>query len=692
MAVAGALLVMASRPAVRPLTGFTRASAGPHDALERRLVGLPSPERMRATHRFLTSEPHPAGSERNRALADWTRDRFREIGLDEVEVVTHDVFLPQPLSVEVEMLAPVRGTERWKAAAEDGLSAAGPATVAFHAFSPSGDVAAPVIYAGHGDPGDYDWLAARGIDVRGRIVLVRQTMPYSYRGYKVLTAERRGAAALLIYSDPADDGGGKGAVYPHGPWGPPDRVQRGGVAYDFFTPGDPSTPGWPSTPDAKRLDPRETALLPRIVSAPLSERDAQAILERIDGLEAPPEWRGALPLTYRVGSGSTVLRVRVRSDERIRPIVTVTGLLRGRDHPDDLVIIGNHRDAWLYGGVDPATGSAVMMELAQALGDLKNAGWRPRRSILFASWDAEEISLISSTEWAEQHAQRLREHAVAYLNLDSAVSGQDLTIAAVPSLNTVIESATGAVRDPETRLTLTARTRSRSAAAAASTIVDNRLGGGSDYTVFLNHLGIPVADFSFRGPYGVYHSAYDSHDWVATIGDPHFRYHTALVQLVGLVTLRLADAEVVPLDYAAYAGRIDDFARDVRARWTSTRSSSPGDPMRDVLAAADELRQAAALFTERRDEALGRGDAAGLDILNAQLRLAERALLDPEGLPGRPWFRHLIYAPAFTYAPELLPGIAEALDSGDDARARRQAQHLAAAVRRAAAALHGDAN
>lgn len=684
---------MASRPAVRPPPGFTRASARPHAAIERRFLDLPSPERMRATHRFLTSEPHPAGSERNRELAEWTRDRFREAGLDDVAVVTHDVLLPQPLKVEIEMVAPALPAGRWTASAEDAVGARGPAALPYHAFSRSGDVTAPVIYAGHGEPKDYDWLAAHGLDVRGRVVLVRHASPYSYRGGQVLTAQRRGAAALLAYSDAADDGSGRGAVYPDGPWGPADRVQRGGVAFDFLTPGDPLTPGWASTPGAPRLDPRDAPSLPAIISAPLSERDAHAILARMDGPEAPQAWRGSLPVAYRIGSGSTVLRVDVRSDDRVRPILTVTGLLRGRDRPADLVIVGNHRDAWLYGGVDPSSGSTAMMELARAFGELKKDGWRPRRSILFASWDGEEISLASSTEWAEQHAQTLREHAIAYLNADSAVSGQELTIAAVPALDAVIESATGTVRDPHTRLTLTARARGRiTPSGAGHGVVDNRIGGGSDYTAFLNHLGVPIADFSFRGPYGVYHSAYDTHDWVARIGDPGFRYHAALVQLLGLVTLRLADADLVPLDYGRYAERIEDFARDVRTRWTSVQSSLPGDPMQDVLAAVGELRQASAGFASRRDEALRAGDAAMIRSLDAQLRLVERSMLDADGIPGRPWFRHLIYAPKSTYAPELLPGIAEALDAGDVPRAGLQAQRLAAGLRRAAAALDGVAN
>jgi N-acetylated-alpha-linked acidic dipeptidase len=696
---AGALLATAWQPSVVVPPGFSRSSAEAHAVLERRFLDMPSAERIRAAHQFLSSAPHIAGSPRDRQLAEWTRDRFQEFGFDEVEIVEHDVLLPWPLDVRIEMIAPAREPDGWAASiAEDALlqidATAGSPVLPYHAYSASGDVTAPVVYAGDGTPADYDWLAARGVEVKGRIVLVKHSVPYAYRGFKVLTAQQRGAVGVLIYSDPIDDGHGRGGVYPDGPWGPGDRVQRGGIAYDFLVPGDPLTPGWASTPGAKRIDSRQADSLPRIVSAPLAERDARAILESLEGLEVPDRWRGALPVAYRAGPGPAVVRMRVRNDDRVRPVWTVTGMIRGRERPDDLVIVGNHRDAWVYGGVDPSSGSAAMMELARALGDLKKTGWRPRRSVLFASWDAEEFSLTSSTEWGEQHAQRLRDHAVAYVNVDSAVSGQDLAAAAVPSLNALIESAARVVRDPATRLTLAARARTASASSAdtPSTLVDNRLGGGSDYAVFLNHLGVPVADLSFRGPYGVYHSAYDTHHWVATIGDPGFRYHAALVELWGLITLRLADADFVPLDYAAYANRIDEFARELRTRWTSTQLSTPDDPLADVLAAAGELGRAAGAFNARRDRALRDQERVAIGALNDQLLAVERALLDPDGIPGRPWFRHLIYAPKFTYAPEMLPGVAEAVDAGDLRRARQQAQHLAAAIRRAAAALDGSAH
>jgi N-acetylated-alpha-linked acidic dipeptidase len=685
---------------LRPVSvrlGFSTARAQSHAVLERRFLALPSAERIRDAHRVLADKPHMAGSPRDRELAEWTRDRFREAGLEDVSITTHDVLLPWPEEISVEMTAP----KSWRASMREDRILDDPDTwleprelgLPFHAYSASGDLTAPVIYAGSGAPGDYDWLAARGIDVRGKIVLVRYSMPYSYRGYKALVAQNRGAAGILIYSDPADDGGGRGQVYPVGPWGPASHIQRGGVVYDFLVPGDPLTPGWASLPGAHRIPSSEAVSLPRIMSAPLSYMDARVILESLGGPEVPEAWRGALPGTHRVGPGAALVRMRVRSDDRVRPIWTVTGSIRGADRPDDVIVVGNHRDAWVYGGVDPSSGSAALIELAHNFGELKRRGWRPSRTILFASWDAEEFSLTSSTEWGEQHESWLRKHAVAYLNVDSAASGRNLAVAAVPSLNAVISEVALTVRDPASGLTLAARARDRLSrelgaipSGSGEDFIDNRLGGGSDYTVFLNFLGVPSADLSFEGPYGVYHSMYDTHHWVATIGDPGFHYHEALVRFWGILTLNLADADIVPLDYEPYALRIEDFAREVGRRWVNAGAGST-DPLADVRTAAAEMRAAAVRLNQRRSVALARGDTAQITRLNEQLLSVERMLLDPDGIPGRPWYRHLVYAPKFTYAPEVLPGVAAALDASDVALARAQAQRLAAALRRAAAAL-----
>jgi N-acetylated-alpha-linked acidic dipeptidase len=699
------VLSAASQRSDLTIFGFTREHDERQREVEQRFLALPSAARIRDAHRFLADKPHIAGSARDRQLAEWTRDRFLQYGLEEVEITTHDVLLPWPQAISVEMMAcpePCRRAPRaWKASMREEPIREDPYTHAsvtelglpYHAYSASGDITAPVVYAGSGNPADYEWLDGQGIDVRGKIALVRYSVPYSYRGFKALTAQQRGAAGILIYSDPADDGYSKGKVYPDGPWGPESHIQRGGVVFDFMVPGDPLTPGWPSLPGARRIERREAMSLPKIISAPLSYKDARVILESLGGPEVPKAWHGALPLTYRAGPGTAKVRMRVRIDDRIRPIWTVTGVIRGSERPDDVVIVGNHRDAWVYGGVDPSSGSAALIELARTLGELRRGGWRPSRSILFASWDAEEFTLTSSTEWGEQHESWLRQHAVAYLNVDSAASGPNLSIAAVPALNRLLEEVTMTLRDPTSGLTLAARARDRASrergalpTGAADDLVDNRLGSGSDYTVFLNFLGTPIADLSFDGPYGVYHSMYDNHHWVDTIGDPGFRYHETLVRLWGLVALRLAQADVVPLDYAAYAERVDAFAAEVAKRWTNT-AGAPADPMADVRAAVADLRSAAIDFNERREDALRRADSRRLDALDRQLLGVERAFTDGDGIPGRPWFRHLIYAPKFTYAAEVLPGVAEAVDAGDHQRARAQSDRLARSLRRAAARL-----
>jgi len=674
------LLPAPQRPAQAPF-GFTSAGAKLERALEERFLRAPSAESIRAAHRILAAKPHMAGTAQDRALASWTFDRFKDYGLEEVQITTHEVLLPWPEEVVVEMTSPTRFTAsmREEPIPEDLYTqiSSEEAGIPYHAYSASGEVTAPVVPAGSGNPSDYDSLGRRGVDIRGKIALVRYSVPYSYRGFKALTAQNRGAAGLLIYSDPEDDGAGKGAVYPKGPWGPESHIQRGGIVYDFMVPGDPLTPGWASVPGARRIDKSQAVSLPSIISAPLSYKDARVILAAKD----------------------PIVHLKVRSDDRIRPIWTVTGMIRGTEHPDDVVVVGNHRDAWVYGGVDPSSGSAALMELARTLGSLARKGWRPKRSILFASWDAEEFTLTSSTEWGEQHQAWLREHAVAYLNVDSAASGPKMTAVAVPALNRLITEAAGAVRDPASGIPVAAVSRERRAqdrgalpTGRSHDLVDNRLGSGSDYTVFLNHLGVPVADLTFDGPYGVYHSIYDTHDWVAKIGDPGFRYHVTMVQLWGVLALRLANADVLPLDYEPYADRIEEFAREIQRRWRSASSGSlapagASTALADVRAAASELKRDAAAFNSRRNAALGRGDTAAFERFNRALITVERSLLDPDGIPGRPWYRHQIYAPKYTYAPEVLPGVAEAVDAGDGPRVTAQAARLAAAVRRAAAAL-----
>jgi N-acetylated-alpha-linked acidic dipeptidase len=634
---------------------------------------MPSAEKARDVHAYLTAEPHVAGTPRDRVLAAWVRDRWREYGLEQVEIVEHDVLLPYAIDVTVEMTAPtrVRATMKEEAVEGDPFSARD-VGIAYHAYSASGDVTAPVVYANSGNPADYDWLAEHGVDVRGKIVLVRYSMPYSYRGFKALTAEQRGAAGLLIYSDPAEDGFKKGKTYPDGPWGPDSHIQRGGIVYDFRVPGDPLTPGWASVPGARRIAAADAISLPKIMSAPLSWKDARPILEALRGSDAPASWQGGLPITYRVGDGSAIVHLRVRMDDGVRPIWTVTGRITGTASHDQLVIVGNHRDAWVYGGVDPSSGTASLMELARSLGALAQQGMRPKRTIVFANWDAEEFTLTSSTEWGEQHASDLGEHAVAYINVDSSTSGPDFKVSAVPALN---------------RLTFQSARDVLELRGDESQIVTNRLGSGSDYTVFLNFLGVPIVDMSFTGPYGVYHSAYDNHVWMKKFGDPGFARHAVMARVWGVMALRLANADIVPLDYRATAMRIREFVTE------TTDAAREGDraALRPLAAAAERFESAATAAGSLIDTLLTRDtpNRATTAALDRALIRTERAFLDPAGIPNRPWYRHLLYAPRATYAPEVLPGVTEALEAADRDRTRLDTAvaRLVAALSRAAATL-----
>jgi N-acetylated-alpha-linked acidic dipeptidase len=683
-----------SRSAPVPF-GFGEASGRDQLALEARFLGRPDAARIRDTHRLLTRQPHLAGSPRDHELAEWTAQQFKEAGLQDVQVIHHDVMLPWPVEISVELIAPMPWRASMREPPLDGdpdtASDASAVAPAHHAYSASGDVSAPVVNAGRGEPSDYDWLARQGVDVRGRIVIVRHSGTGRYRGAAVWTAQQRGAAGVLMYPDPRDDVAPNETPYPDGRASPESRIERGAVGYDFLVPGDPLTPGWPSIPGARRIDRADAVSLPRILSIPLSATDARTILGTLDGPTLPDHLRSGLVAELRAGPGPAVVRMQVRMDEQPRPIPTVTGLLPGTSAHGEVVILGNHRDAWVYGGVDPSTGSAALVELARAFGSLAREGWRPKRGVLFASWDAEEFASISSTEWGEQNQPWLRERAVAYLNVDSAASGSRFVAGAVPALMRVVAEAADAVRDPLARTSIAAAARARGAAERGVSprgtddeVVEDRLGGGSDYTVFLNHLGVPSADLAFDGPYDVYHSLYDTHQYVARFADPEFRYTTTLVKVLGIAALRLMEGDAIPLDVQASASGVAKFVGELEGRVRAAGGAASLGALHDAVR---ELQQAAAAFSARRDAALRAGDAGRLAVLNSQAMKVERAFTDPRGLRERPWYRHLIHAPDRTYAPLVLPGIAEAIAAGDPGRVAEECARLTQALGRAARVL-----
>jgi len=680
-----------------PILGFSAPHATTEHQLESKFQSIPSPEKAREWHRTFTAEPHPAASERNTQLADFIADEWRKQGWEEVALRRYDVLHSRPRSVSLEMTQPIHFTASLREDADDvDPDTKNPAVSgSYFGYSASGDVTAEVVYAHSGNLEDYDLLRKNDVSVKGKIVLVRYSNPYSYRGFKALTAEREGAAALLIYSDPAEDGSARGKVFPDGPWGPESHIQRGAITYDYIVPGDPTTPGWASVPGAKHIAPEEARSLPKIPALPLSWRDAKPLLENMNGPEVPQDWQGALPITYRF-AGAVKVHLKVDMDTSMQPYTVVEARIRGRELPDEWVLLGNHRDAWVYGGVDPSSGTASMMELTRSLGELKQGGVRPRRTIVVCSWDGEEYALTGSTEWGEQFADDLKRKLVAYLNVDESVAGAATTAgpeglsfspAAVASLAPMLVEASKDVRAPSGKSLYDAwrATSMRDAKASAppldSALVETRIGSGSDHTVFLNHLGRPVINLDFTGDYGVYHSMYDDHYWMEHIGDPTFEYHVALTRIWGLVTLRLANADVLPFDFGFNASALEQFLGELEHK---NKSELKHLSLKRLHARIAEFEKAGDLLRDATARDLLSGSAAPEKIqrLNEQLLQVESNWLDPAGIPGRPWFQHLLYSSRYTYAHLEFPGLTEAVENRDWKLAAQQAGLLEKALKK----------
>ena len=675
-----AAVCFAATPRI-PMLGFLAASAAREQATERQFLALGSPQQVRTFHRYLTAEPHPAASKRNNELAQWVAQQWKEQGLEDVQVHEYDVLNSTPRSALVEMIAPThfRASLREDAYPQDPDTKNPQVSGAYLGYSASGDVTAPVVYAHSGNPADYELLRQHGIDVRGKIVLVRYSNPYSYRGFKAYTAQKLGVAALLIYSDPMEDGYAKGKVFPNGPWGPASHIQRGSITYDFLEPGDPTTPGWASVPGAKHISPDDAISMPHIIAVPLSWRDAEPILKNIGGPAAPKDWQGALPFTYHLGGAQARLHVKVEMNQGIEPYYDVEARIEGSEHPDEWIVLGNHRDAWVFGGVDPSSGTASMLELTRDLGALLRKGIRPKRTLVFCDWDGEEYALTGSTEWGEQYADELKKNAIAYLNVDSSASGADFDGSAVGSLAPLLVEVSRALRAPsggtlydEWRLSRAHALKRKS--VADSELAETRIGSGSDHTVFLNYLGIPTMLLQFDGPYGVYHSMYDDFYWINHFGDPGYRYHTLMTQLWGVLSLRLADSDVLPYDFVSYGGEIRKYVRELDA---ASHVSAHVD-LGPLYQSIDAFEKSAREFDASTKKALASGhvDSVAADKLNRSLMEVERNWCDPAGIPGRPWFKHTLYAARYTYAHLELPGMTEAAEAGNWKLAGEQEQIL----------------
>jgi N-acetylated-alpha-linked acidic dipeptidase len=683
--------------------GFRDAAL--ENSTEARFLAVPDPKLAEEHLRILTQAPHMAGTPEDQATADYVAAKFRAAGL-ETEIVEYKTWFNYPMEVSVDITSPAGVTMHGPTREHvegDPYDNDARVVMPFNGMSPSGDVEAEVVYANYGTPEDFDKLENLKIDVRGKIVLVRYGQ--NFRGVKAFLAQQHGAAGMIIYSDPFDDGWRRGDKYPDGPWRPDTGVQRGSIGYMFEFPGDPTTPGFASLPtlaEGKRVPPEQSAQMPKIPVTPLSYRDASPILQNLAGADSPREWQGALPFTYHVGPGPVRVKMHLKQDFQYRTLWDVMGRVPGGESPEQWVIAGNHRDAWVYGAVDPNSGTAAMLETVHGIGELLKSGWKPKRTMIFASWDGEEEGLMGSTEWAEQHETDLAA-APAYFNMDVAVSGPKFGGSAVPSLKQFMRDVTRAVPSPGGGTVYEQWQKAERAGIAvsqppadnfgeshhtpaASGLADvpvGDLGSGSDYSAFQQHLGVPSSDIGSNGPYGVYHSAFDNFAWFKKFADPDFVYEQQMARVLGLEALRMADADVLPYDYEEYGKEVSAYLDAAEKR----AENKFGDHAVDFKG----VTNAAKRFEEAGAKILGKQKNPGRDTgrLNRVLLNAERALLVPEGLPHRPWFRHAIYAPGeYTgYAAVVIPGVNEALDKGDAAEVRRQLEVLAAALDRAAKTL-----
>jgi N-acetylated-alpha-linked acidic dipeptidase len=715
---AAAATTGAPTPADATLLGFDAAGAAQQRNLEQRFDAQLDPAELRAWLKQMSSRPNQVGSPHDKANAEFVLAKFREWGWD-AHIETFHVLYPTPTRVSVQLVSPGSYTAALSEPTLPGDASSAirkGALPPYNIYGADGDVTAELVYANYGMPDDYKALARRGIDVRGKIVIVRYGG--GWRGLKPKLAQQHGAVGCLIYSDPRNDGYFQGDVYPKGGWRPSQGVQRGSVMDMQVAPGDPLTPGYGSTADAKRLSLHDATTLMKIPVLPISYADATPLLKALTGPVAPEDWRGALPLTYHIGPGPAKVHMVVKSNWSQQPVYDVIATLKGSSEPDQWVIRGNHRDGWVFGAWDPLAGTVAMLAEAKAIGGLYAHGWRPRRTLVYASWDGEEAGLLGSTEWAETHAAELQHKAVLYLNSDTNARGF-LGAGGSHSLQHLVNQAAADVIDPESGVSVRERMRAHmlvdgagdkagpeakanaKLAARDGDLPIDALGSGSDYSAFLEHLGIASLDLGFGGEDdqgGVYHSRYDTFEHYVRFGDPHFAYGVALAKVVGRIVLRAADAEVVPMRFGDFSATLDRYVAELHKLVDSMRKATAqqhklldrrafkldADPTRPVappardsdvpaidLAPLDQAAKRLAQSAQAYRAAYAKRAAAGLAMPPAQLQQVntlmahmEQGLTDADGLPGRAWFKHMIYAPGMLtgYGVKTVPGVREAIE------------------------------
>lgn len=703
----------------KKMLGYTDNEVARQQQLEARFDQQLSSSHIGETIKTLSSRPHHISSAGGKAVAEDILQRFKSYGWD-AEIVTYQVLFPTPKERVLEMTSPTtyKALLKEPALKEDATSGQEGQLPTYNAWSADGDVSAPLVFVNYGLPEDYEYLERAGIDVRGKIVIAKYGR--SWRGIKPKVAQEHGAIGCIIYSDPKDDGYFNGDVYPQGAFKNEYGVQRGSVMDMVIYPGDPLTPNIGATANAKRLDRLQAPNLLKIPVLPISYHDAAPLLKALDGPVAPEAWRGALPFTYHIGPGKAKVHLKLSFDWQIRPCHNVIAKLKGVEEPDQWVVRGNHHDAWVNGASDPISGLAALLEEAKAIGQLSREGFKPRRTLVYCAWDGEEPGLLGSTEWAEDHAAELQEKAVVYINSDGNGRGF-LGASGSHALETLVNQVARDITDPQTNVSILARRQAADVLRAATTrqkkeklsrqgININAMGSGSDYSSFLQHLGVPSLDFGFSGEDagGEYHSIYDSYDDYVRFKDPTFSYGVALSKTAGHTVLRIANAVVLPFDFRklyetvnGYVSELTELATDIRettalenqlvkenkyqlATDTAKHLLPPVakvpvpyidfSPLQNALAGLDSITQAISSNKQ----------LAGNPALNKILYQAEQQLLNEKGLPSRAWYKHTLYAPGFYtgYGVKTVPGVREAIEQRRWTEASEQIGVVAAAIDR----------
>jgi N-acetylated-alpha-linked acidic dipeptidase len=700
--LSGAALAPAADAPV--LRGYSPASARSEHDWEVLFRAIPSPQNLHDYMQRLSARPHHVGSPYDKDNAEWILAKFKEWGLD-AHIETFEVLFPTPKNRALELVAPERFTAKLAeptVAGDPTSSQHDEQLPTYNAYSIDGDVTAPLVYVNYGVPDDYEQLDRLGVSVKGAIVIARYGG--SWRGIKPKVAAEHGAIGCLIYSDPREDGYAAGEVFPQGPYRPRDGVQRGSVMDMPIYPGDPLTPGIGATENAKRLAIKDAQTLTKIPVLPISYGDAQPLLAALTGPVAPQAWRGALPITYRIGPGPARVHLKLEFNWDMKKIYDVVARIPGAAYPDEWIVRGNHHDAWVNGADDPVSGAVAVMEEARAFAELQKQGWKPKRTIIYCLWDGEEEGLLGSTEWAEEHDAELRSHAALYINSDSNTRGF-LNMEGSHSLEKFINGVARDIEDPEKKMPVWKRDRlvriSRAPAAEREEVRKrsdlrlNAMGSGSDYTAFIDHLGIASLDLGFGGEDGggIYHSVYDDFYWYTHFADGDFIYGRALAQTAGTAMMRFADADLLPYDFTNFAETVRRYVEEVQKLWKTESEeirerdqeieeglfSAVADPHKTSVPPPVEIQPPFLNFAplenglaalvrsaERYDKAVQKAtlDKPGLEAVDRKLILTERGLTLPDGLPGRPWFQHQIYAPGMYtgYGVKTLPGVREAIE------------------------------